>query len=86
MTVHATLLSLIPTVNYLGARGSASYTIGDMEPPKTCDRCGGVVDVTVVPQRKADGTIIRVAIGACRSCGEWFNEAALLALEWAEAR
>jgi hypothetical protein len=55
-----------------------------MERGKTCDRCGGVVDVTIVPKERAGGTSILARIGACRSCGRWFNEAGLMSLDWAD--
>ncbi|MQA28618.1 MAG: hypothetical protein GEU82_02105 [Luteitalea sp.] len=53
-----------------------------MEPTRVCDRCGGIVDVIVLPKRKVERRAGDAwAIGACRSCGATFNPAGVLALD-----
>jgi hypothetical protein len=53
-----------------------------VEPARVCDRCGGIVDVIMVPARKAERrTGAAWAIGACRSCGATFNPAGVQALD-----
>jgi hypothetical protein len=53
-----------------------------VEPARVCDRCGGIVDVMMVPRRKAERRSgVSWAIGACRSCGATFNPAGIQALD-----
>jgi hypothetical protein len=53
-----------------------------VEPTRVCDRCGGIVDVMVVPRRKAERRSgVAWSIGACRSCGATFNPAGIQSLD-----
>jgi hypothetical protein len=53
-----------------------------VEPARVCDRCGGIVDVMLIPRRKNERRSASAwTIGACRSCGATFNPAGIQALD-----
>ncbi|HEX7940660.1 MAG TPA: hypothetical protein VF488_02610 [Gemmatimonadaceae bacterium] len=51
-----------------------------LEDSRSCNDCGGTVDVMVVDKPRDDGESMPSKIGACLRCGKWFNEAGLLEL------
>ena len=51
-----------------------------LEDPRSCDACGGTVDVMTIRKHLDDGRALPMKIGACLRCGKWFNEAGLLEL------
>jgi len=51
-----------------------------LEDPRSCNDCGGDVDVMTVEKPLADGRSVPTKIGACLRWGKWFNEAGLLEL------
>jgi hypothetical protein len=51
-----------------------------LQAPRSCDDCGGMVDVMIVDKPQPDGESLPTKIGACLRCGKWFNEAGLLDL------
>jgi hypothetical protein len=53
-----------------------------VETARVCDRCGGIVDVLLMPTRKGERRSAPAwTIGACRSCGATFNPAGLQDLD-----
>jgi len=51
-----------------------------LEDRRSCNDCGGAVDVMTVEKALDDGRSVPTKIGACLRCGKWFNEAGLLEL------
>ncbi len=48
-----------------------------LEDPRSCNACGGAVDVMTIQKHLDDGRSVPTKIGACLRCGKWFNEAGL---------
>ncbi len=48
-----------------------------LEEPRSCNACGGAVDVMTIQKRLDDGRSVPTRIGACQRCGKWFNESGL---------
>lgn len=48
-----------------------------LEEPRSCNACGGAVDVMTIQKHLEDGRSVPMRIGACLRCGKWFNEAGL---------
>ncbi len=51
-----------------------------LEEPRSCNVCGGAVDVMTIQKHLDDGRSVPTKIGACLRCGKWFNEAGLFEL------
>ena len=45
-----------------------------LEEPRSCNACGGRVDVMTILKHLDDGRSVPTKIGACLHCGKWFNE------------
>jgi hypothetical protein len=51
-----------------------------LEAPRSCNACGGSVDVMTIAKPMDGGRTLPTKIGACLRCGKWFNESGLLEL------
>jgi len=48
-----------------------------LEESRSCNVCGGAVDVITIQKHLDDGRSVPTKIGACLRCGKWFNESGL---------
>jgi hypothetical protein len=49
---------------------------------RSCDACGGAVDVMTIAKQLSEGRSMPTKIGACLRCGKSFNEAGILELPY----